>query len=403
MCLFIEYILLQDNNRETPLHLAAAAGNIDILNKILYVAKYADVVDEPNAKGETPLIKAVINGHFECVRRLLEENASVRATIQHEKNVFHIAAENGMVDVLQVLLDNDYNITRGMINYLSDDKDGFGPIHYAVQNNHPQCVKLLLTRNAFRSLKSSLTGIYIGATPLHIAAMHNNVEIAKILVKNNPETISCKNSLNWTPLHTACSYASRDMIVLLLKEGADLSAVAFGTDGKTETTAMELLMNSLSKPTEFLHNIFDSCIYSNSCDIQDPNCEVTIDYRVLVPTAEGKEQMKVIEALVKTGDRFEQTRLLVHPLIESLLFLKWQALLPFFYTMILVYSVYVLVITFYVLILFYYNDMKEPRPSWVSSEGIASLVYISALFVVVLVRKFNNYYLIIRLRLWRIN
>ncbi|KAJ8710335.1 hypothetical protein PYW07_009701 [Mythimna separata] len=374
-------ITATDNKRETPIHLAAMKGNVDILNEILKVAKQRNVIDITNSSRETALFKAVGNGHLNCVKRLLEEGASITKTLSREVNLFHIAAQKGNLEVLTVLLDHDYIITRRIVNYLTaDDKKGYGPIHFAVENNHPKCVKRLLARNAYRSLRTSY-GLLKGSTPLHIAAIHNNVEIAKIIMFNNEDTVHIVNNMGWTPLHTASHYGSREMITLLLKEGADLSCCTNGPN-KCRNTAMDMIMNNLSKPTEFLEEIFNDCISTNDSNLQDPNCEVTVNYKILVPTAEEKVQMKVIDALLKTGDRYGQRRLLVHPLLESFLYLKWKALLPFFYTMLAVYAFFVLSLTTFIISVLFYKDTKDSAPLLLNSTAWEIVLYITIVLIV---------------------
>ncbi|XP_075985740.1 transient receptor potential cation channel subfamily A member 1-like [Anticarsia gemmatalis] len=394
-------VMAKDHNDETAIHLAAATGNLDILNLIVTVAKQVNAIDIKNSQKETPLFKAVMNGHTECVKRLLQEKACIMNFLPNEVTIFHVAAEKGNLEVLQVLLDHDYVLTRAMVNFLTSDKNGFGPIHYAVQNNHPKCVKLLLSKNSYRCLKSTPTGTYTGSTPLHIAAIYNNVEIAKIIMKNNPDTVHKVNDLDWTPLHTACQHGSRDLITMLLKEGADLSGTVNIPD-KTETTAIDLIMNNLSKPTEFLNDVFDTYISTNDLNIQDPNCEVTVNYQVLVPKDEDTGQMRVLEALLTTGDRYGQRRLLVHPLVESFLHLKWKILLPFFYTMIMLYGLYVMTLTMYVLSVFFYKDRGHKTPSWLEPTVLAIFLDIIVILVIVqeaLYIKMNTRYLL-QLETW---
>lgn len=353
------------------------------MNKIIDATRNAHIIDEYNSDYETALIKAVQHGHAECVKKLLEENALVKKTKPGQINILHIAAEKGNLDVLTVLLEKP--TVRNMIDHVADDKNGFGPIHYSIFNNHLKCVEFLLSKSAYKDLKTSLTGNYLGATGLHLAAMQNNVEIAKMLVRNDPNAIRNVDNLGWTPLHTACSYGHRDMIVLLLKEGADLSAIATDRNDKRKVTAIDLLMNGLSKPTDFLSSFFDTCISTNGVDIQDPKCEITVDYRVLAPTAEGKEQIKVIDALIKTGDKSEQSQLLLHPLLESFLYLKWKALLPFFYTMIVAYAMFVFTLTTYVITVFFYKDNADNERALSSNHSLSIMVYITSFVVVILV------------------
>ncbi|KAJ8710572.1 hypothetical protein PYW08_009087 [Mythimna loreyi] len=366
---------------ESPIHLAAMKGNVDILNKILKVAKQYDVIDIPNSNRETALFKAVGNGHLNCVKRLLEEGASITKTLSRQVNIFHIAAQKGNLEVLTVLLDHDYTITRRMVNYLTaDDKKGYGPIHFAVENNHPKCVNRLLARYAFLNLRTSY-GPMKGSTPLHIAAIHNNIEIAKIIMFNNEDTVHIINNMGWTPLHTASHYGSRDMITLLLKEGADLSRCTNGPN-KCRNTAIDMIMNNLSKPTEFMEKIFDECISTNDSNLQDTNCQVKVNYKILVPTADEKVQMKVVDALLKTGNRYGQRRLLVHPLLESFLYLKWKALLPFFYTMLAFYAFFLLSLTIFITSVLFYKDTNNSAPLILNSTAWEVVLYITIVLII---------------------
>lgn len=363
---------------------------MEILTEILNVSKDKNIVDTVNNLRETALFKAVMNGHIDCVKRLLKEGASIRKTLPRQVNVFHVAAEKGYLNVLRVLLDHDYSITRIMINHLTaDDKKGFGPIHFAVINNHSKCVKLLLSRNAYRSLRASY-GFHKGSTPLHLAAINNNLVIAKIIMKNNEETVHTMNDLGWTPLHTASHYGSRDMIILLLEEGANLASLTNGPNN-CKTTAIDMIMNNLSKPTDFMEQVFDRYIYTN-CSLQDANCEVIVDYKILAPNEKAKEQIKVIDALLKTGDHYGQRRLLVHPLLESFLCLKWKALQPFFYTMIALYAFFVMSLTIYIVSVFFYRDTKIDPPLYLNDVAWMVILYIVVFLIISQVR--NNKYII---------
>ncbi|XP_049879814.1 transient receptor potential channel pyrexia-like isoform X2 [Pectinophora gossypiella] len=369
-------VTLKANDGETPIHSAAALGNIDVLNEILSVAKQRDFIDCQNDEGETPLFKAIVHGHKECLRALLNEGASLKITLPGDVNVLHAAAECGQLEILKELLIYDEDVSKAMINTLTaGDRRGFGPIHFAVSNNHTDCVDLLLSRGADIRLRTTCSP-HKESTPLHIAAVKNYLEIAKIILDFDKTTIHEVNSMGWFPLHTAAHHGSRDVIALLLREGADLSVY---TDGpkKYRRTAIDMIINNLSKPTDFMEEIFDSYIQSNSQNLQDPNCEITVDYSVLMPTICEMEQMKVIQALMKTGNRYGQKRLLVHPLVESFLYLKWKALLPFFYTIIVMYALFVGSLTTFTVSVFFYKDTHDEndRPMWLNAHFWGYAVY----------------------------
>ncbi|KAG6453876.1 LOW QUALITY PROTEIN: transient receptor potential channel pyrexia [Manduca sexta] len=373
-------VTLKANDGETPIHSAAALGNIDVLNEILSVAKKKDALDYQNEEGETALYKAIIHGRLECVKRILDEGASMKITLPGDVNVLHVAADYGELEILKVLLEYDDAMTDAMINALSaDDRRGFGPIHFAVSNNHAECVKLLLSKKADVRLRTTCNP-HKASTPLHIAAVKNHVNIAKILVQFDKTIIHEVNSLGWFPIHTASHHGCRDVITLLLKEGADLSGY---TDGpkKFKRTAIDMIINNLPKPTDFMEEVFDSYISSNGQDLQDPSCVITVDFSILMPNVCEMEQMKVIEALLKTGNRYSQKRLLVHPLVESFLYLKWKALLPFFYAIIGLYGFFVTSLTVFTVSVFFYRDTNDKTPDWLNSTTWSYVVYVTILLI----------------------
>ncbi|KAL4716005.1 hypothetical protein ACJJTC_003794 [Scirpophaga incertulas] len=375
-------VTLKANDGETPIHSAAALGNLDVLYEILSVAKQKDAIDFQNEEGETALFKAIANGHIECVKVILDEGASIKITLMGDVNVFHVAAENGHHDILKLLLDYDDHVTQTLLNKLTTaDRRGFGPIHFAVSENHVKCVELLLSRNADIRLRTTSNPHKL-STPLHIAAVKNHHEVARILLNYDKTIIHEVNGMGWFPLHSASHHGSRDVIILLLREGSNLARY---TDGpkKFRRTAIDMIVHNLSKPTEFIEEIFDSYISTNEQNLQDPNCEVTVDYRILMPSECEMEQMKVVEALLKTGNRFSQKRLLVHPLVESFLYLKWKALLPFFYTIVALYAVFVMSLTTFAVSVFFYKDTLEIRPTWLDSTIWGYIVY-STIFLIIL-------------------
>ncbi|XP_053618072.1 transient receptor potential channel pyrexia-like isoform X2 [Plodia interpunctella] len=375
-------VTLKANDGETPIHSAAALGNLDVLNEILSIAKQKDALNYQNEEGETALFKAVKHGHKDCVEAILNEGASLKITLPGDVNVLHVAAEAGYTEILKFLIEYDEEITYEMINALTaGDRRGFGPIHFAVSEDNIECVKLLLSKRADVRLRTTCSP-HKSSTPLHVAAVKNLVEIAKVILNFDKTTIYEVNSMGWFPLHTASHHGSRDIITLLLREGADLSGY---TDGpkKFKRTAMDMIVNNLSKPAEFMEDVFDSYISTNNLNLQEPNCEITIDYRILMPSVCEMEQMKVIEALLKTGNRYGQKRLLVHPLVESFLYLKWKALLPFFYTIIAVYAFFVMSLTVFVVSVFFYRDTRDVAPVWLNPSVWGYVMYGSICLILI--------------------
>ncbi|KAJ0171311.1 hypothetical protein K1T71_012861 [Dendrolimus kikuchii] len=353
-------VLAKNNDGETAIHIAAAFGDIEILDDLFNEIKNIKQVDFPNNQYETPLFKAISHGNLECVKKLLKNGASTKWLLLKDVNVFHIATEQGHTDILKALLDQNHSITNELINNTTrDDEKCYSPIHFAVTNNHPECVKLLLTYNANVSTMSDIHG---ESTPLHIAAKKNLLEIAEILVAFDKSIVYNVDRRGWSPLHIACQYRIQ-------------------TPNRSQKTSIDIIVNNLSKPTEFLEEVFDQYIYCNSCKFQDPECEVIVDYNVLIPDDDKVIQIKVIKALLDTGNRYDQRRLLLHPLLESFLFLKWKCLLPFFCIVMALYGCFVISLTLFILSSFYYKDTNVLTPKWLDAPIWKYLVYITVLFI----------------------
>ncbi|KAG6453882.1 ankyrin-1 isoform X2 [Manduca sexta] len=244
---------------ESPFHLAAALGNLNIVNEILSVVDIKNNINIKNMHSQTPLFKAVDNGHTNCVIKLLKCGASITVTTGQGMNVLHVAAKRGYHDILNILLDHNDADTKELIDsQIENCKQKFGPIHFAVWHNHPECVKLLLTKNASVLMNSS--GVNMVITPLHLAALKNNVEIAKILIEFNAATIHEVDYFGFTPLHAASYCASRKVVIFLLKQGANLAAITREKKVITKTS-VDMIMKNMSQPTDFMEEVFDSCIH----------------------------------------------------------------------------------------------------------------------------------------------
>ncbi|CAH2245402.1 jg12914 [Pararge aegeria aegeria] len=233
-------VTIRAKDGETPIHCAAALGDLDVLNEILSVSKQKDFIDCQNEEGETPLFKAILFGHLKCVDLILNEGASIKLTMPGDVNVLHVAAELGHVDILKHLVEYNDGIAEDMINNLTTaDRRGFGPIHFAVLNNNVDCLKYLLTKKSDIRLRTT-DSPFKSSTPLHIAALKNFETIAKVILGHDRTTIHEVNNMGWNPLHTAGHHGSRDIITLLLQEGADLSGY---TDGPNTADNPPALLN----------------------------------------------------------------------------------------------------------------------------------------------------------------
>ena len=100
------------------------------------------------------------------------------------------------------------------------------PLHIAAANGHIKCLEILLkngadVRSQFGEKKS---------TALHLAAEDDSLECVKLLLDAGAD-INSRNVDNQTPLHVACLSQSVETVEILIKYGADISLTY--RDGRT--------------------------------------------------------------------------------------------------------------------------------------------------------------------------
>lgn len=69
-----------------------------------YLITQGAEVDLVDVKGQTALYVAVVNGHLECVRILLEAGANPNGSRHHRSTPLYHAARVGRLDVLRELI-----------------------------------------------------------------------------------------------------------------------------------------------------------------------------------------------------------------------------------------------------------------------------------------------------------
>lgn len=120
----------------TDIHEAAAVGDAQTVEYLL-------LSGESDADGEdwdwgkrTPLHVAAAAGHLRCVEKLLEHGADGEMRMAGGWTPAHCAAEHGSVEILQALVENGISVTK-------KDNTGDMPKRVAQIYGHEECVKFL--------------------------------------------------------------------------------------------------------------------------------------------------------------------------------------------------------------------------------------------------------------------
>lgn len=88
---------------QTPLHVAAGHGALNIAQELLRRGASVDLKSHPEAKSMTALHFAAEGGHVEVIKLLLEYGASVHARSESKSTPFYRAARSGSLKSLEVL------------------------------------------------------------------------------------------------------------------------------------------------------------------------------------------------------------------------------------------------------------------------------------------------------------
>ncbi|KAE8728006.1 putative E3 ubiquitin-protein ligase XBOS31 [Hibiscus syriacus] len=170
--------------RHSALHIAAANGQIEILDMLLEKSVNPDVL---NRHKQTPLTLAAMHGKISCVERLIEAGANILMFDSlHGRTCLHYAAYYGHFDCLQAILSSAQSspvaFSWGYARFVNiRDARGATPLHLAARKRRSDCVDILLDNGA---LVCASTGGYgfPGSTPLHLAARGGSLDCIRKLL-----------------------------------------------------------------------------------------------------------------------------------------------------------------------------------------------------------------------------
>ncbi|MGV7220226.1 MAG: ankyrin repeat domain-containing protein [Nitrospinales bacterium] len=211
------YMRVPDDSSWSPLHIAAAEGNLQKVQKLVEDGVIVDIKNQDNA---TPLCVAAKRGRLDVVRYLIEKGADVNA--KESLNGFtamHHAAGYHHEDVLRYLLNHGANVNA---------KNNLGQtplMQVALQDWHAdfKMANILIARGADINAQSKT-----GCSPLLCAVARGNNKLAKLLIEKGAE-VNFSSPQGFTPLYMAVENEDLPMALTLYKKGANPNAPYRGT------------------------------------------------------------------------------------------------------------------------------------------------------------------------------
>ncbi|XP_062081921.1 ankyrin repeat-containing protein At5g02620 [Humulus lupulus] len=197
---------------DSPLHSAARAGNIAAAREILTgtgAAELKELLAKQNQSGETALYVAAEYGYVDLVREMIQYYDLADAGIKARNgfDAFHIAAKQGDLDVLTVLMEAYQELA------MTVDISNTTALHTAATQGHTEIVNLLLEAG------SSLATIARrnGKTALHSAARNGHLDVVKALLRTEPSLATRTDNKGQTALQMAVKGQKLEVVEELVK------------------------------------------------------------------------------------------------------------------------------------------------------------------------------------------
>jgi ankyrin repeat protein/L-ascorbate metabolism protein UlaG (beta-lactamase superfamily) len=227
----------------TPLHDAAAAGDVETLRRLLDDGTPVDIGDAENS---TALDVAAQSGHLDAARLLVESGADVRHSDNNGMTPLHFASYEGHADVVAYLIERGADVAAVTAR-------GSVPLHGAALGGFADVVSLLLehgcpvnaiNRAGYTPIVSGAAGrldfdtmrllvdhgAYLdqrstqGFSPLHYMAYRGQTQAVRYLLEHGANHEALVNGIGNSVLHMACEGDSVGTIVALLDAGARMEA-----------------------------------------------------------------------------------------------------------------------------------------------------------------------------------
>jgi ankyrin repeat protein len=359
--ILLEHTGLVDTVFAEPYHSTCLELACLMKGKERFVQTILGLISDPNIMNrlsETHLIYTALERlNFPALNILLSTSwVNINLSGMNKGTVLHLLALNKIGGgECCPLLDKCFSLLmepRGhKIDVNATDSRGDTALHVAVRWDNMNVVLNLLGSGASVDIWN-----HKKHTPLHVAALTGNKDAVLTLIKYGAD-IDAQNGLG-TPLYTAAQMGKKDMVLFLLKQGANFM---YEINGDTALRYID---------PEILRIFFDGCIESSGNNSRGENYMLKFKYNFIPPMNEkaitsyaGTEMYPIF----MMGEKVEMRSLLKHPLISSVLFVKWCHACVIIYFNICLYSLFLLCLTFHVI-----SPQDSPKDMDAASLNISS-------------------------------
>nr|XP_046251764.1 ankyrin repeat and SOCS box protein 14 isoform X2 [Scatophagus argus] len=194
---------LQNDEQDSPLVAAILNDQYDLATLLL---RYNAKVDQTGPLNRTALHESAFLGLENFVYLLLESDANPNACDIKKKTPLALAAQNGHLNVVEVLLQKGAHVWC--------ESESGSVLFDAAASGNPDIISLLLDHGADPNLP-----LYSGHLPIHRVAYHGHILALELLI---PVTkMDAVKESGMSPLHSAAAGGHAHCVDMLLKAGFD--------------------------------------------------------------------------------------------------------------------------------------------------------------------------------------
>ena len=190
-------------------HLMCGYGEDQAVTQLI---KNGAAIDAMCDLGLTPLNCAIIAGHVNIVKILVENSAQINIlNTASLESALHLSISERKVEITSFLVKNGADINL---------KDGYGrpPLDIAIMRNDIEIAEILIESGVDVNAADEH-----GDTILHIAGENNKIKMVDLLIKHGAN-VNVANIVGETPLHGSAENGLKEITHILISNGANVNA-----------------------------------------------------------------------------------------------------------------------------------------------------------------------------------
>ncbi|KAL0855759.1 hypothetical protein Bca101_060912 [Brassica carinata] len=204
-------LLRENNNGDTPLHVAASVGSFQILQLVVNEVTSdienlgittKQLLRTTNKQKDTALHVALKNGHGDVAKLLVELDTGLLDMVNNNnESPLYLAIERGLFDIAGLILERFSSVS-------GKGPKGMNALHAAVDSdivNNDFLKKLMETRPEMIKEVD-----VIGWTPLHYSVWLGKIKITQLLLQQDSSAAYISDKEGQCPLHLAASTGQTD-------------------------------------------------------------------------------------------------------------------------------------------------------------------------------------------------